>query len=236
MGIGHRRYWISFFICGSILCFAPLFSQAQFNCDPPPTADCESAIPGFGDSRLVLNNVPSGQSFQNIDVPFTTGKDYYAGRIITGGTTLSVKVDPLTAACKWGLKMTVDNDIDGMSAAVATEWFQATAYGIGNSGINPPISELEVKVYNICNTPIANGVFRNFTNHLDQLLIIDGTAMLQAAGTCTGNVNGPGSFQTNFAEYTFYVDYKIKFASGSEFSYNPGLYQLRIHFCLVENN
>lgn len=231
-----RRIFQVLIFCGIFFCIFSPKTFAQFTCDPIVTADCESAVPGFGDSRLILNNVPSGQAFQNIDVEFNSGKDYYAGKVITGGTTLSVKVDPLTAFCKWGLKMTIDNDIDGTAAAAANQWFQVNPYGIGNSGVNPPISELEVKVYNICNTPVASGVFRNFNNHLDELLLIDGTAMVTAAGSCAANVNGPGSFQTNFSEFTFYVDYKIKFAPGSEFSYNPGAYQLRVHFCLAENN
>ena len=51
------------------------------------------------------------------------------------------------------------------------------------------------------------------------------------AGSCSQNVNGPGSYLTNYDEFNFDIDIRIN----PEFNFNPGIFNLNIRFRLEEN-
>ncbi|MDP4845089.1 MAG: hypothetical protein NWR83_11520, partial [Salibacteraceae bacterium] len=53
---------------------------------------------------------------------------------------------------------------------------------------------------------------------------------LTAAGCCATNTNGPGSYLTNYDEYTFTVDIRVD----PGYAFNPGIYELDIRFHLEE--
>lgn len=186
------------------------------------TVNCEDAV--AGDSRLVLST-PS-----TVDFVFDKFSEYAGGIVLAGSTELHVRVDALNAMCKWSLKMTVDNNV-GLPAPAATDWFKAATYGLGVVGNIPQLDLIEVKVYNGCNTPIASGAYQNFAAATGSSLDIINDIVINPAGTCATNVNGPGSYLGNYNEYTFVIDYRIV----PGFTFSPGIYQMKINFCLVEN-
>ncbi len=51
------------------------------------------------------------------------------------------------------------------------------------------------------------------------------------AGSCTTNVNGSGDYLTNYSEYNFNIDIRLK----PGFQLNPGIFQLNVKFTLTEN-
>ncbi len=196
------------------------FSNAQ-TCSVA-TADCEDAI--TGDSRLIMST-PS-----NIDFVFDKFSQYTGGIIMAGSTELHVRVDALTAACKWSLKMTVDNNV-GATVPAVTDWYKGLTYGLGTTGATPQLDLIEIKVYNGCNTPIASGTYQNFMAATGSSIDIINDIVINPAGSCATNVNGPGWYNGNHNEYNFMIDYRIV----PGFNFSPGLYQLKINFCLVEN-
>ncbi len=133
-------------------------------------------------------------------------------------------VDPL---CSWSLTMIVEN---GGVATPADEWEELLQYGSG-AGDNPPISALEVRVRNTCSTSPIDGVFQSFTTDGDLINIIEPLLAVTPAGSCALNVNGPGSYLTNYDEFNFTVDIRVT----PSFAYNPGIYQLNVRFHLEEN-
>lgn len=156
---------------------------------------------------------------------------YTGGIIINSVAKVRVKVenkavpDPL---CSWSLIMTIDNNPGG--GTPVSEWEQLKLYGSG-LGINPPIVALEVRVRNTCSTSPINGVFVTFINNADIIDIIAPLLPVTPAGSCSLNVNGPGSYLTNYDEFNFDIDVRVK----PNFSYNPGIYRLSIRFHLEEN-
>ena len=137
-------------------------------------------------------------------------------------------------ACRWKLRMFIENN-SGAGTAIG-KWEEITLYGNGNAEI-PSIRDLEVRVNNNCGTPLDTG-FRSFTDVNDVLDIIAETIQedIVNAGECTANgtknVNGPGSYLTNYDEYSFDVDLRLK----PGYRYNPGIYKLNIRFRLEEVN
>lgn len=141
-------------------------------------------------------------------------------------TTLRLKVLPNNASCKWALRMYVENN--PASGTPVNEMETIQSYGSG--GAAPTLDQIAVKVYNGCGTPINSGVYQNFAPVNGAFIDIINDATLNIAGSCVENVNGPGSYLTNYSEYTFNIDYRI--TPGLVFG--AGVYQLIIHFCLVE--
>jgi hypothetical protein len=134
-------------------------------------------------------------------------------------------VDPL---CSWSLTMSIDNNSG--AGTPMNEWEEITQYGNGN-GINIPMNALEVRVRNSCATSPSNGVFRSFTTSTDILDIIEDSLPVTPSGSCTQNINGPGSYLTNYDEFNFDIDIRVK----PDFQYNPGIFRLNIKFHLEEN-
>lgn len=133
--------------------------------------------------------------------------------------------DPL---CSWILRIFVDNNSG--AGTPLTEWEQIALYGNGN-GQNPSISALQVRVRNSCSTSPSNGVFRSFNDATDILDIIEPLLPVTPAGSCSPNVNGVGSYLTNYDEFNFDIDIRIN----PDFNYNLGIFKLNIKFRLEEN-
>ena len=156
---------------------------------------------------------------------------YQGGIILTSVARIRVTVedkaipDPL---CSWSLRMFIDNN-SGAGTPI-TEWEEILQYGNGN-GQNPLLSALEIRVRNSCATSPSNGVFRSFTNTSDILDIIEQMLPVTPAGSCAQNVNGPGSYLTNYDEFNFDIDVRFK----PDFQYNPGIFKVNIRFRLEEN-
>lgn len=204
-----------------LLIFSLLLSiKAQPPCTNPTTTNCQDAISGT--SKFLMTT--SG----NIDFVFDETREYVTGLTQSGKTMLRLKVDSISsnASCRWKLMMYVDNN----GTLPANEW--ETLINYGSTGNNPELNLIEVKVYNGCGTPIQSGVFQIFSNNTqyDVLDIIPDVAF-KYPGDCDGTpVNSTGSYLTNYNEYNFIIDYRIK----PGYNIRPGAYQIKIHFCLVE--
>lgn len=133
--------------------------------------------------------------------------------------------DPL---CSWSLRMFIDNNSG--AGTPPTEWEELTQYGNGNAQ-NPSIDALEIRVRNACNTSPSDGIYRSFNNTSDILDIIEKMLPLTPAGSCSQNVNGPGSYTQNYDEFNFDIDVRVK----PNFNFNPGIFKLSIRFRLEEN-
>lgn len=190
-----------------------LFAQ----CGPPLSANC-LGIPG---SELICST--SG----NVNFTFDSFSEYNAGISLSGSTVLRLKVLPNNASCKWILRVYVDNN--PLGGTPADEWETNVPYGV--SGSKPTLDLLDLKVYNGCNTPLFSGIYRSFGAANGEYLDIINNAGIIPAGSCITNVNGAGSYLTNYNEYNFTIDYRIV----PGLNYKPGMYQISLRFCLVED-
>ena len=175
------------------------------------------------------------QIFQNETVTRTLTFDglskYQSGITINRVATVRVMVTDLDTPdpdCSWSLTMIVNNNPGGGTSS--TNWEKLLNYG-GGSASDPTIDLLQVRVRNACATSPIDGVFQNFTNNGDIIDIIEPLIPVTPAGSCTQNVNGAGSYLTNYDEYNFDID--IRVIPGVTF--NPGLYQLDLVFHLEQN-
>ena len=98
------------------------------------------------------------------------------------------------------------------------------------SWFKPYIDLLEVRVRNACATSLYDNIFRSF-NDANEILDIINEIVITSAGSCTTNVNGPGSYLTNYDEFNFDIDIRLN----PGVSFNPGIYNLNIRFRLEEN-
>ncbi|NND76559.1 MAG: hypothetical protein HKN39_00050 [Flavobacteriales bacterium] len=167
----------------------------------------------------------------NALLTFDEFSKYNAGMTINNALTLKVKVDHQAIpdpACSWFLNMEVfNNPIAGTPPA---EWEELLQYGSG-SATNPTLDILEIRVRNSCATSPINGTFQTFSNNGDIMDIIQALLPVTPAGSCTTNVNGPGDYNTNYDEYTFTVDIRVK----PNLTFNPGIYEMSVRFHLEEN-
>lgn len=189
-------------------------------CNNPTTSNCVDAISG---SSRFLMSTPG-----NIDFTFSDINKYVSGITISGATQLRLKVDEQNpGACRWKLIMYIDNN----NHLPSNEW--EPLYTYSSSGNIPELDLIQVKVYNGCGTPLNNGIFQIFSGNTqyDILEIIPDDGNFYPSGNCDGShVNTPGSYLTDYNEYNFNIDYRII----PGFQYRPGIYQIKIHFCLVE--
>ena len=197
-------------------CFSIIAFSCKAQCGAPVTANCQ----GVPFSELIQST--SG----NVDFTFDDFSKYRSGITQSGTTMLRLKVLPNNASCKWALRVYIENN-PGAGTPV-NEWESLSSYG---SGTTPPTLDLlAFKVYNGCGTPINNSVYQNFSPVNGSYIDIVNDATLIPAGSCTSNVNGAGTYLSNPNEYSFMIDYRI--VPGLNFT--PGVYQLVLHFCLVE--
>jgi len=215
MGNYSRRFILLF----SLFLFQEGGISAQ-PCTNPSTSNCSDAI--AGSSEFIMST--SG----NIDFEFDDMRKFINGITHSGATQLRLKVDELVqGSCKWKLIMYIDNN----GYLPNNEWEPLVTYG--TTGNNPELILIQVKVYNGCGTPLANGIFQVFSNNVqyDILDIIPQLIVQNNPAPCDGtHVNGPGSYLTDYNEYNFTIDYRIL----PGYSLRSGAYQIKIHFCLVE--
>jgi len=164
-------------------------------------------------------------------VVFDDFTKYNGGITINSVTRLRIKVEDKTIPdplCSWNLKMYIENN-SGAGTPI-DQWEELTLYGNGDSN-NPKINVLQFRVRNICSTSPADNTFRSFQDTNDILDIISDMLPITPAGSCSQNVNGPGSYLTNYDEFNFDIDIRIN----PEFNFNPGIFNLNIRFRLEEN-
>lgn len=159
---------------------------------------------------------------------------YAAGVPRTTVARLKVIVNdksPSLNTCSWSLVMSLNNN-----GAPITEWDELNLYSNG-LGQNPITDILEIKITNDCSTSDLDGLFVSFPdvtaiNIKDIIEPIINAADINLPGACgTKNVNGPGSYLTNFQEFTFKIEVRVK----PGMSYNPGKFGLTLNFRLQEN-
>ena len=156
---------------------------------------------------------------------------YNGGITINSVTRIRITVEDQTVPdplCSWNLRMFIENNSG--AGTPADEWEELASYGNQN-GDNPKLSALQIRVRNACATSPADNAFQSFSTTADILDIIAQMLPVTPAGSCTQNVNGPGSYLTNFDEFTFDIDIRLN----PGFQYNPGIYNLNIRFRLEEN-
>ena len=156
---------------------------------------------------------------------------YQAGYNINSVARVRVQVtdqSPVDVACSWSLVMTIENN-PGAGTPI-NEWEELALYGNGLN-LNPTIDMLEVRVRNTCATSPIDGTFQSFNNNGDIIDIIAAMLPVTPSGSCSTNVNGPGNYLTNYSEYNFDIDIRLKPTLGI----NPGIFQLNIKFTLTEN-
>lgn len=196
-----------------ILCLLLIFSyESKAQCQPESGLDCAKL-------ELIQTTSP------NVDFIFDDFRKYVTGLTYSGSTVLRVIADSLDGNpnCQWKLMMVMENDFSG-------EWEPLVAYGSSHS--IPTLDLLQVKVYNSCGTPIVNNTFQQFED-VDNFVLAIIPSDVPIYQNCDGTqVNTVGSYLTNYQEFSFTIDYRIK----PGFSYRPGAYQLKIKFCLVEVN
>jgi hypothetical protein len=164
-------------------------------------------------------------------VVFDDFNRYNGGITINSVTRIRITVEDKTVPdplCSWNLRMFIENN-SGAGTPV-DEWEELTTYGNQNAD-NPKLSALQIRVRNSCATSPSDNTFQSFSTTADVLDIIAQMLPLTPAGSCTQNVNGPGSYLSNFDEFTFDIDLRLN----PGFQYNPGIYNLNIRFRLEEN-
>ncbi len=200
--------------------FAPAKSIRAQPCTNPTTSNCADAIAGT--SEFIMST-PG-----NVDFEFDDMRKFINGITHSGSTRLRLKVNEIVVGtCKWRLMMYIDNN----GTLPNNEWETLTTYSA--TGSNPQLTLIQVKVYNGCGTPLANGIFQIFSNNVqyDILDIIPQLAVQNNPAPCDGTpINGPGSYLTDYNEYNFTIDYRIL----PGYALRSGAYQIKIHFCLVE--
>lgn len=167
----------------------------------------------------------------NVDLTFDTFAKYIGGVTQNGATQIRVNVSnsvTLDPDCRWALSAIVDNN--PFSGTPANEWESLVNYT--SSGTAPTLDMLEIRVRNACNTSLTGSGFVNLlNNHGDALNIIDfNGGVTIPAGSCVTNVNGPGSYLTNYNEYNFTIDYRIT----PGLSLRSGIYQISLKFLIIE--
>ncbi|MCD4694922.1 MAG: hypothetical protein K8S16_01680 [Bacteroidales bacterium] len=181
-------------------------------------------------AQIVCADVEIISDADRADFVFDSFGKYIAGMTYHGIANVNIKVDdqlPPNPGCKWMLTMTVENNPSGGTAA--DEWETLTTYGSGGAGA-PQIDILDVRITNTCATSPVDGVYQNFNLNGDIIDIIGNTGVRINAGSCTTNVNGPGSYLANYDEFHFQIDFRII----PGFTSSPGMYELQIKFKLEE--
>jgi hypothetical protein len=133
--------------------------------------------------------------------------------------------------CSWNLKIKLDND-----GAPTDELEEFNLYGDG-LGQNPLLSILEIRAINDCMTSedFSNFVPLSDVNNVLELIkpqigALEASDVI-SAGSCAQNVNSAGDYISNYSEFTFKIELRIK----PGMSFNPGTYGLTFNFRLEEN-
>jgi len=172
------------------------------------------------------NSLVTMSTSGNLVYTFDNFSAYNGGITFTGATILTIKVqNNIGDTCHWKLRMYIHT-----TDASGTVW-DGVPYGTSGGGVKPPLSLLQVRVYNYCGTPYKNLVLQNFNNVNDDYIDIIDDATLHFPNACNGSeVNTAGSYLTDYGEYSFNIDYVIK----PGVIYAPGYYTVSVEFCLTE--
>ncbi len=165
-----------------------------------------------------------------VNFTYDSFSEYLGGITINNIGRLQIVVEDQAVPdpdCRWFLTMEVSNNPG--AGTPATEWEELASYGTG-TGSNPTIDIFEIRVRNACETSPINGVYQTFNSDGDITDIIANGLARNDAGNCNLNVNGPGSYLTNFNEYTFSIDVRVR----PDFVFDPGVYELSVRFHIEE--
>lgn len=191
-----------------------------------------SSLVSFGQIHCGTVDFETADPVQ-LNLQFTSFSDYTSGITINGAARLRIRVTDKAIPdpdCRWFLTMEVDNNPGG--GTNAGDWETLTQFGTGTAP-EPTIDILEVRISNGCATSPIDGVYASyFSNHGDVQDIIADLLPRINAGSCVANVNGPGDYTTNYNEYTFRVDVRVR----PNLNFQPGIYQLNLRFHLEEQN
>lgn len=175
-----------------------------------------------------------------IELIFDSFGEYKGGMTLNGSSIIHIKIPsigppdpPPPGTCQWRLRMIVSNNGWG----VPTDWETMAPYGGAGTGITPALDLLEFRVSNVCNTPQNSGVWQQFAPLTCSVIDVINSGVLTPAGTCNPalQTNGAGSYLTNYNEYSFTIDYRLRpYDPVLGFIYRPGRYELHIQFCLQE--
>lgn len=153
----------------------------------------------------------------NISFNFTTIADYANGIIQLDAATLNIEA----AGLEWDLYVGATTVTPGM-------WNVTSTYSL--SGTPPPISILLFRARNSSNTSQAS-VFSSLQDISLPTYII-GSAAADPSTTCPAlGTNTAGSYLTSPNCYQFHID--LKLIPG--FTYQAGLYNLRIDYILIQD-
>jgi len=187
-----------------------------------PTGICDPA-----QSQMLITNNP------NIEFLFDSFGKINSGIELNGSSIIRIKaLNNPGMTCKWNLKMYISN---GGGTTPPAEWSALTNYGT-SSGSEPTLDLIEVRVSNYCATPIANGQWQTFVlsgapSTSSSIDIINDILNLNLPGSCSmQQTNTEGSYLTNYGEYSFTVDYRIRPKKNTA----PGRYVCKIIYCLSE--
>lgn len=194
-------------------------------CGAAPTSNCDPTT-----SDIILTTP------DRIELLFDSFSEYKGGIVLNGSSIIRLKVDANLLPpfpCQWKLSMIVTNNGWG----VPSDWETTVAYGGAGSGVPPALDLLELRVSNVCNTPLNSGIWQSFAPLTGSVIdIINNVALVPSTpGICNLQTNGEGSYLSNYNEYSFIIDYRlIPFDAALGFIYRPGRYELHIKFCLQE--
>lgn len=164
------------------------------------------------------------------NLTFDSFTQYDAGITVNNVATLRLRIEDQTIPdpdCRWFLHMTIDNNPGG--GTPADEWETLATYG-GASAPKPSLDIFQIRIRNNCQTSPIDGIFQDFTNNGDLIDIISDLLPLTPAGSCASNVNGPGNYLTNYNEFTFSVDIRVR----PGYAFSPGVYELNVRFHIEE--
>jgi hypothetical protein len=210
--VQHFKLFFKISTCAFLIGY---MHNSYSQCGPPTAVHCK----GIPESELI-RSTPG-----NVDFTFDNFSKYNGGITISGATLLRLKVLANDSLCKWALRMYIDNN---GGSTPANEWELTSPYSI--SGAKPTVDLIQVKLYNGCNTPINSGTYQQFTPAHGSYIDIINNITINPAGSCSTNVNGAGTYLTNYNEFSFTIDYRIV----PGLTNAAGMYQLQIKFCLIE--
>ena len=160
------------------------------------------------------------KSTPNVDFTFNTIDKYIQG--ITMPHLLELNVN--ATGLQWDLYV-------GATTSAAGSWNLVTGYA--STGIYPPpVSLLQVRVYNTNNTPLTGAGFFPLTDIGTPTYLVGSTANDPAVNCADLNpvgTNQPGDYLADPSCYKFKVDLKLT----PGLTYRPGMYSLRVDFILI---
>jgi len=163
----------------------------------------------------------------NIIFDFNTIQKYESGIIYLNAVTLNLNVEDPPAP---GGAVSFDLYVGAEDASLnsTTVWHEIQSYS--NTGSTPGVGLVQMRFRNTNSTSQVNGFF-NLTEMANPTYII-GTAALDAIVNCPlQGTNEKGKYDSSPGCHKFRVDLKIK----PDFTYKSGLYELYIHYIIIEN-